>query len=159
MVFVDDIAIVSIAKIEAKPNAAIKNVGAWLDESGLPIAAHKTEAVLISGMKIVKKMEVTIGGTRIESKTAIKYLGMIIDDRLNFKKHVKHIDEKASVKQRAQARMMIKFGGPGPFKMRAILGVLPSIMLRACPEALCVGTTRRILSSVYHLSANRRISA
>ena len=87
--FADDIAIVPITKtvIEAedKTNAAIQNVGAWLDEPGLTLAAHKTEPVLISDQKIVEKMEVTVGGIRIESKRAIKYLGVIRGDRLNFK--------------------------------------------------------------------------
>ena len=36
---------------------------------------------MISGRKIMKKMEVTIGGTRNESKRAIKYLGVITDER------------------------------------------------------------------------------
>ena len=51
-----------------------------MDEAILTLAAHKTETVLISGRKIVEKMEVTVEGTRIESKKAIKYL--IVDDRL-----------------------------------------------------------------------------
>ena len=77
----------------------------------------------------------TLGGTRIESKRAIKYLGMIIDVRLNFKEHVKYIGEKASV---------------------------TSIMPYACPiwsEGLSVRTTMRILFSVYHLSAIKGISS
>ena len=52
----------------------------------------------MNSWKIVVKMEVTVGGTMIESRTAIKYLGVIIDDRLNFKKHMKFISEKADVK-------------------------------------------------------------
>ena len=46
---------------------------------------------MISSRKIVDQMKVTIGGTRIELKRVIKYLGVIIDDMLNFKKHVKYI--------------------------------------------------------------------
>ena len=46
MGFADDIAIVSAAKtvreIEKKTDAAIQNVGAWLFEAGLLLAAHKT---------------------------------------------------------------------------------------------------------------------
>ena len=37
------------------------------------VAAHKTENVLISGRKIVEKMEVTVESTRIESKRASNY--------------------------------------------------------------------------------------
>ena len=166
MGFADDIAIVSVAKtvgeIEEKTNTAIRNVGAWLDEAGLTLAAHKTEAVLISGRKIVEKMVVIVGESKIESKRAIKYLGVVIDDRLNFKEHMKYVGEKASVTQRALARMMANIGGPGPFKRRIIAAVVTSIMLYACPiwsEALSVGTTRRILSSVYLLRAIRQIGA
>ena len=64
----DDITVVSVAKmakkIEEKTNTAARNVGAWLDEAGLKLDAHKT--VLISGRKIVEGMGATIGSTRIE---------------------------------------------------------------------------------------------
>ena len=44
--FSGDVAIVSLAKsvieIEEKTNAAIQNVGVWLDKAGLTHAAHKT---------------------------------------------------------------------------------------------------------------------
>ena len=53
MGFAEDITIVSVAKtvreIEEKMNAVIRNVGAWLDEASLKLAAHKMEVVLISG--------------------------------------------------------------------------------------------------------------
>ena len=163
--FTDDIAIISVTKtvreIEEKTNAAIQNVGAWQDESGLTLAAHTTKAVLISGRKIVEKMEMTVGGIRIESKTAIKYLEVIIDDRLKFKEHVKYIGEKATIAQEALVRMMTNIRGPGPFKRRIILAVVTSIMLYACSiwtKTLTVGTTRRILSSVYRLNTIRRLS-
>ena len=89
--FAADIVIVSVAKmvkeIQEKTNISIGKAGRWLDEAGLTLAAHKTEAVLISGRKIVEKMEATVGGFKIESKWAIKYVAVIIDDRLNFKVH------------------------------------------------------------------------
>ena len=107
---------VSVAKmvreIEEKTN---ENVGAWLYEAGLTIAAHKTKDILISGQTIVKMMKVTVVGTRIELKRAIKYMVVIIDDRLNFKEHVKYIDEKTFVTQRALAKIKPNIGGPGPF--------------------------------------------
>ena len=148
--FADDIAIGSVAKtvreIEEKTNIAIRKVRAWLGKASLTLAAHKTEAVLISNQKIVKKMR---------SKRAIKYLRVIIDDRLNFKKHVTTIGEKASVTQGALTKMMPNIGGPNPLKRRIISKVVTSIILHPCPiwtEALSVGTTRRKLSSMYCLS-------
>ena len=56
--FADNIAIVLVAKtvreIEEKTKAAIQNVGAWLDEAGLTLAAYTAEVVFISGQKIVE---------------------------------------------------------------------------------------------------------
>ena len=119
------------------------------------LTAHKTVVVLICGRKIVDKMEVTVGGTKNESKNAIKYIAVIVEDRLNFKEQVKFIGEKISVTQGPLARMMPNIGGPSPFKRWII-----SIMLYACPiwsKAFCVGTTRRKVSSAYSLSAIRQI--
>ena len=108
--FADDIAIVAIAKtvkeIEEKTNILIRKVEARPDEVGLTPAAHKKEAVLISGRKIMEKTEVTVAGAKIESKRTIKYFGVIIDDSLNFKEHVKFIGEKASIIQGALTKMM-----------------------------------------------------
>ena len=47
MCFSDDIAIVSVAKTVKKlenTNIAIRKVGVWLDEAGLTLSAHITEA-------------------------------------------------------------------------------------------------------------------
>ena len=85
--------------------------------------------VLISGKKIVEKMEVTVVGTMVESKWAIKYLRVIINDRLSFKEHVKYIGEKASVTQGALGRLMPNIGGACPFKRRIILAVVTLIIL------------------------------
>ena len=50
-------------------------------------------------------MKVTVGGARIESKSAIKYLEVIIEESLNLKEHVNFIGEKASVIQEALTRI------------------------------------------------------
>ena len=77
-------------------------------------------------------MQVTVSGTNIESKTAIKYLDFIVDDRLSFKKHVIYIGEKPSLTQGVLARMMPNIRGPGLFKKRIILAVITLLMLYAC---------------------------
>ena len=53
-----------------------------------------------------------IGRTTIESKRPIKYLEVIIDDRLNFNEHVKYINEKASIVQGALGSRMPNIGEP-----------------------------------------------
>ena len=67
---------------------------------------------MITGQKIVEKMEVTVGGKTIESETAIKYLGLIIDDYPCNTRSTGEDDTKY---------------------WRIILGVVKSIILYACP--------------------------
>ena len=113
--------------------------------------AHSVQRVL---------MEVTIGSTKIEFKRAIKYLGVVIDDRLNIKERMKFIGEKAFVTQGAVTKMMPNIGGPNPFKRRIIPRAVTSILFYACPirsEALLVGTTGRKLFSAYRLNAISQI--
>lgn len=160
--FADDIAIVvvekSIREIQATANTAIKLVNSWLEEAGLELAAHKTEAVLISSRKIPETFRITVGETAIQSSRTLKYLGVIIDDRLNFKEHVKYAGERAATTQVALSRIMPNIGGPRPLKRRIIQTVSTSIMLYASPiwsRALAEEKTRRNLSTVHRLGAIR----
>ena len=76
---------------------------------------------------------------------------MIIEDRLNFKKHVIFIGEKASVKQGELTRVIPNIEEPNLFKKRIISRVIMSIMLYVCliwSEAFSMETTRRKLSSI-----------
>ena len=86
--------------------------------------------------KIVEKIDVTVDGTMIELERSIKYLRVIIDDRLNFKEHVKYISEKASVTQGVMARMMPNIGRPGPFKRRIPLTVFTILVIRSLQSVL-----------------------
>ncbi|KAH8404620.1 hypothetical protein KR215_005073, partial [Drosophila sulfurigaster] len=67
--FADDIAIVTVAKhltdIEAKTNTAVKAVRDWLEEVGLRLAEHKTEAVLVTSRKKVEFVDIVVGDTTI----------------------------------------------------------------------------------------------
>lgn len=162
--FADDIAVVAVAKtvpeIEETTNRAIKQIRTWLSSQGLQLADHKTEAVLITSRKKLEYMTIQVGNTNISSKDAVKYLGVMIDNRLNFKSHVRHATEKASRIQSALARMLPNIGGP-KFQKRLLLSrVVSSALLYAAPiwsNAVRVQETRRKLSSVYRLTALRTI--
>ncbi|KAH8351804.1 hypothetical protein KR059_002464, partial [Drosophila kikkawai] len=92
--FADDIAVVVVAKertaAEEKANAAIKTIESWLSSAGLELAAHKTEAVLISNRKRVETAEI----------------------RLSFKEHHQYAQKKASGTAKALARLLLNTRGP-----------------------------------------------
>ena len=162
--FADDIAVLTVAKtieeIESATNEAIHRIRQWLLNAGLELADQKTEAILITGRKKVEYMTVTVGDTRIMSKKSLKYLGVIIDNRLSFKDHISYACEKASKLQGALSRMLPNIGGPRQTSRVLLSRVVSSALLYASPiwiKVLNIKEARRMLSSVYRLSALRTI--
>ena len=97
------------------------------------LAEEKTEAVLITKRRKRNYACVRIGDRIITSKPAIKYFGVMIDGKLNFKQHIEHTCKKASTTSMALARMMPNVGGPRHTCRLLIAKVVSSIMLHAVP--------------------------
>ncbi|KAH8314619.1 hypothetical protein KR067_011443, partial [Drosophila pandora] len=90
--FADDLALLVVAKetkeVETKANNAIKCISAWMADSGQDLAVHKTEAVLFTSRKKVEHITIQVGNCPIRSKGAIKYLRVMLDNRLSYGAHV-----------------------------------------------------------------------
>lgn len=163
--FADDIAVVTVAKhiheVETATNKAILTIRNWLETAGLELADHKTEAVLITGRKSLEYISIRAGRQIIASKDAIKYLGVVIDNRLQFKAHVEYTKNKASLLQAALSRILPNIGGPKYARRILLSRVVSSVLLYAAPvwaAALTTKEIRRNLCSSYRLSALRVIS-
>jgi len=69
----DDVTITIVAKtiaeVEDMANTAVRKVESWLSLAGLQLAAHKTEAVLISSRQLVETAKLTVGGVDSLSKS------------------------------------------------------------------------------------------
>lgn len=163
--FADDIAVVTVAKhiheVEAATNMAIMKVQTWLESASLTLAGHKTEAVLITSRKSVEYINVRVGGQVIKSSRSLKYLGVMIDNRLSFKDHIDYVSEKAARIQASLSRILPNIGGPKPARRRLLALVVNSVMLYASPVwagALAAKGPRRKLTSTHRLSTLRVIS-
>lgn len=163
--FADDIAVITVAKnipeVEQATNEAIRVIKKWLVSANLELADHKTEVVLITGRKVPETMTIQVGGEQIHSKESLKYLGVIIDNRLNFESHVDFSSKKASKMQGALARIMPNIGGPNYEKRVLLANVVSSVLLYAAPIWACslaTKVTRRKLTATYRLTALRTIS-
>ncbi|KAH8368775.1 hypothetical protein KR200_003952, partial [Drosophila serrata] len=113
--FADDVAVVVTAKertaAEDLENEAIGSIEAWLTSAGLELAAHKTQAALISRRKAVETAEIRVGGAVIRSQRSIKYLGVLIDTRLSFREHLEYAQKKASGTAGSLARILLNTRG------------------------------------------------
>ncbi|XP_068141777.1 uncharacterized protein [Drosophila tropicalis] len=164
--FADDVAVVVVAKelkdAEAWCTDAVASVDRWLSSAGLSLAAHKSEAVLISSRKLVERAEIWVGTTRILSQRAIKYLGVMLDTRLCFREHLEYANQRALVSVRSLSRIMMNTRGPKEGRRRLLTSVTRSIALYAAPiwaDAMDKKSYRRDLEATYRLSAIRVCSA
>jgi len=63
----------------------------------------------------------------------MKYLGVLLDPRLNFKAHFQYVDQKVGKVTRALGSLMPNLRGPQERKRRLYAGVLESVVLYAAP--------------------------
>lgn len=164
--FADDIALVIEAKhIDEAELTAYQTVNAvqhWLESAGLKLAEHKTEAVLISSRKKTETASIVVGSHTIKTKEAIKYLGVMIDQRLNFKTHIAYACSKASKAYSALARMLPNIGGPKSSRRLLLSSVVKSITLygsQIWQVALKLEDNKRRIDRVQRLNVLRVISA
>ncbi|KAL4108114.1 hypothetical protein QTP88_018366 [Uroleucon formosanum] len=142
--FADDVCVIGIARTgEASAtllNPVLAKVSAWMEQNGLKLAPTKTEAVVLTRKNKYDNPELLVEGHVIPIKQSMRYLGVEIDTRLSFTKHIQQASRKATDSATAIARLMPNIGGPSQSK-RALLGtVANSKMLYASPTWAVRGT-------------------
>lgn len=80
----------SAANMERLINIASK----WYDKNLLVLNATKTDVMTITNHKTGKPPDIALKDITIKQSRKIKYLGVIIDDRLNFKLNINKIKQK-----------------------------------------------------------------
>lgn len=158
--FADDYCLVVKEKelrgIERTVNIAIQEIMSWLKSAKLTLAEQKTEAVLVTSRKKVEFCTIQVGRHQIRSKEAVKYLGVMIDNRLSFKAHLQYTKQKASRVQNVLSWMMPNVGGPKAGRRKLISTVVSSVMMYAAPiwaDAVKMPGYLKIISGTYRLSA------
>lgn len=133
--YADDVAaVVSARTIEKATDVAqkvmsiIKN---WMNLHGLELAEEKTEVVILSRRTSIKTREVPInlGDTVVTTRDFVKYLGIAMDTKLNFKQQIDRACEKAENVVKVLARLMSNVGGPRAIKRKLLMATTNSILL------------------------------
>lgn len=128
--FADDIILLVMGKskeeVEVLGAMAIEVVEEWMSAAKLELARHKTEIMLVSNCKIPLTAEITVGDQEISSRRQLKYLGVMLDDRLNFNNHVQYVYDKAARTHTALARIMPNTYGPRSSRRRLLASVTTS---------------------------------
>lgn len=92
-------------------------------------------------------------GQDIPTKKSIKYLGIMLGEKLSFGDHIKYAVAKADNRMAAMARIMPNVGGPGQEKRLVLNGIVNSILLYGSPVW---APALRIKKLKYMLGATQR---
>ena len=74
----------------------VYKVTKWLAANKLILNVAKTHSMLFSFKRNISELKIKINDTEIERKSVTKFLGVQIDDKLNWKAHITHICSKIS---------------------------------------------------------------
>ena len=71
-------------------------VEAWFVAKGLGIATEKTEAIILTGLRGRKIIDLPLMGSKVTSVKSIKYLGVRLNNRRNFRAHLEQTASRAT---------------------------------------------------------------
>ena len=97
--FADDLVVLAEGNdtdiIWQRTQHTIKTIEKWCDSKGLNISALKTKTILFTWNKKWSLRPITVGGEIIEPSDNVKFLGVTLDNKLNFNTHIDKITNKA----------------------------------------------------------------
>lgn len=164
--YADDIIAVIVARdieqIQWKLNQVMRRVTRWMEDHGLELAMEKTELVLITRKQIPTVVPMQVGSKEIQTKPAVKHLGIQIDTKLNYWGQIRQAADKAAAVTSALSRLMANVNGPRPCKRRLLMSVSESIMLYGSEiwaDALKVKKYRHRMVTVQKRGVQRIISS
>ena len=97
--FADDLLLMSWASdlpaLEEQTNTAIKLIADWGQGVKLSFNETKTKVMVIHSKRATQDLHLSMNGSRLELVDSFRYLGIIIDNKLKWKLHLKHVQSKA----------------------------------------------------------------
>ena len=76
-------------------NIEIQNISQWPKANKLSLNIKKTCTMTISNIPSVRKrINIYIDGTQIDTVSHTQFLGVIIDNKINWNEHIKYIRKK-----------------------------------------------------------------
>ena len=102
---------------------------------GLEVAVHKTEALWLGKPKQVGPTwsHINVEGARVEVKSQMRYLGLILDSRWSFGPHMEKLAARLGSAVLSFGRIMPNLGGPSERVRRLYMGVVRSIAMYGAP--------------------------
>lgn len=123
---------------------AMNCISQWLTDHGLELALNKTEYASLNGKRMPPPFTFSVCNLSLKPAKAVKYLGLLIDTRRNFRQHIATTTEKAIKTAGSLSRNLVNLKGTKIFVRRAYYAALESIVLYAAPVWADINTLEHI---------------
>lgn len=164
--YADDVALLIAARdvelAQLKLNQAMRSIHAWMEGHGLSLALNKTEIVVLTKRRINITLPMRVNDVDVVTKPVVKYLGIMVDSKLNFFEQIRETADRAARGVMALARLMANVGGPRSSRRRLLMSAVQSVLLYGAEiwaHALDKEMYRIRLGRVQRLAALRVASA
>jgi hypothetical protein len=135
--YADDLIAVVTAKgrasLEEHGSKALEKILEQAATMGITIAARKTEAIIARGRRSVLAPTFVAGGTTVNTREELKYLGVVLSRNLSMAGHVDQAAGKAARAMRKLISLMPNKRGPEQRTRRVLASAVYSVALYACP--------------------------
>ena len=74
----------------------INTIEKWCDTKGLNISALKTKIVMFTWNRNWTMRPISVGGSTIALSKTVKFLGVLLDNKLNYNTHIDNVTQKAT---------------------------------------------------------------
>lgn len=173
--FADDLAIIvpadSDRKLVVNTNENLEKINNWMISHKLRLAPEKTEAIILKGTTGREHIEFHLNGVGIPPQKNLKYLGVTLDQRCTFGRHIVNVTRKAEERIAMLSRILPNVNGPRSSKREVLCSVMHSILLYGAPiwenvirfkkyRAMLIRTQRKMLlrvASAYKTTSNEAL--
>lgn len=107
----------------------VAGIKRWLSGVGLQLAKDKTVLTFLNSKRVPQDFSVRGPGYEICPSEEVKYLGITIDKRRTFRKHIKNITAKATRIIAALSRALPNIGGQSGHSRRFYYLIVESVVL------------------------------
>ncbi|GJQ77957.1 hypothetical protein Trydic_g2318 [Trypoxylus dichotomus] len=153
--FADDTTLLVRARqyetLKGRANNALATILDWSRANKLTFNAGKSEALFFGKTHGQRRPKFQLGTETIHCKENVKYLGVVIDEKLNFKAHVDYATGKArEITNKIGAAARMTWGLSGRAAATIYEGAIEPAMLYAAPvwaSALRVKESRKLIGA------------
>lgn len=141
----------------SRASEAVAGVVRAIRSRGLEVAPQKTEIVIFHDgtWKEAPKTTIGVGDSEVESGPQLKYLGLVLDEKLNFERHFTNLGPRLTAVTGQCSRLMPNLGGPEDKARKLYATAVHSVALYGAPVWASEARASKRIRSVLRVAQRR----